>query len=391
MKITDIQTIIINAYRTNWTFVKVVCDDGSYGFGEASLGTREMAVKGAVEDLKRLVIGRNPTEIEKMVFEVMRDSYWKGGAVSLSALSAIEAAMWDITGKYFGTPVYNLLGGKMRDRVRMYANAWFSGAKTPDEFAEKAKIAVSKGVKALKWDPFGKAHLTLTRQEMFAAIDCVGAVREAVGRDVELLIECHGRFVPATAIEISKELAEFRPMFMEEPVEPNNLDMLVKVHEKSRAPIAAGERIYRIYEWAEVFDRGAVDYAQPDLCHCGGILETKKIASMAQAHGVMLSVHNPSGPVSNAAILNLAASTPNFLIHEIMINDVPYRSDLSDEEVVYEDGNILIGDRPGLGVTINEAEAAKYPYQPINLRHYTGKLTEIRPAGEAKYYFKGLV
>lgn len=390
MKICNLETIILNAYRTNWSFVKVTCDDGTIGWGEASLGTRELAVKGCVEDLKRLIVGRNPLEIEKMIFEVTRDSYWKGGPVFGSALSAIEMACWDIMGKHFSVPVYTFLGGKMRDRVRMYANAWFVGAKTPEEFAAKAKLAVSKGITALKWDPFGKAHLTLTREEFWRASEIVGAVREAVGPNVDLLIECHGRFVQNTAIEVSKELAQYHPMFMEEPVEPNELDMLVEVHKKSAVPIAAGERIYQIYDWYKTLKAGAIDYAQPDVCHCGGILETKKIAAFAQAAGIMLSIHNPSGPLANAAILNLAATIPNFFIHEIMMTDVPFRGQLSNEEVCYENGCILIGDKPGLGVEINESAAAEHPYEPINLRHYNGNLTNIRPAGKNCYYFKGI-
>ena len=185
-----------------------------------SLGTNENALEGMIADLKRLVVGRNPLEIEKFLFEVYRDIYWKGGAVLMSAISGIEIAMWDIAGKYFNTPVYNLLGGKMRDKVKMYANAWFIGARTPEEFAAKAKRTVDLGVKALKWDPFGAAHMTISREQLEKSVNIVGAVREAVGNKVDLLIECHGRFNPTTAIEISRELEQFKPMFMEEPFFP---------------------------------------------------------------------------------------------------------------------------------------------------------------------------
>ena len=390
MKITDIKVYIMDAYRTNWTFIKVETDEGLYGWGEASLGTQEMALKGCVEDLKRLIVGRNPLEIEKMRFEVYRDIYWKGGPVLMSAISGIEMAMWDITGKYFNTPVYNLFGGKMRDRVKMYANGWFSGSKTPENFAQKAKETVALGVKALKWDPFDKAHMTLTKEEMNKAVEIVGAVREAVGSEVELLIECHGRFNPYTAIEISRELAPFKPMFLEEPCPPDNVEAIAKVKRKSLVPIAAGERVYSIYGFDDLFTKDAVDIVQPDMFHTGGMMECKKIAGMAEAKHIPISFHNPSGPISNAAILQLAAATPNFLIHEIMINDGSFRKKITTEEVIYEDGCILINDKPGLGIDVNIEAVEERPYHPIYLRHYTGNLTEIRPKDDTIFYFKGI-
>lgn len=390
MKITDIKVYIMDAYRTNWTFIKVETDEGLYGWGEASLGTQEMALKGCVEDLKRLILGRDPLQIEKMRFEVYRDIYWKGGPVLMSAISGVEMAMWDIAGKYFNTPVYNLFGGKLRDRVKMYANGWFSGSKTPENFAAKAKETVALGVKALKWDPFGKAHMTLTKEEMHTAVEIVGSVREAVGDDVELLIECHGRFNPYTAIEISRELAPFKPMFLEEPCPPDNLEAIAKVKSKSLVPIAAGERVYTIYGFEDLFRKDAVDIAQPDMFHTGGMMECKKIAAMAEAKHIPISFHNPSGPISNAAILQLAAATPNFLIHEIMINDGSFRKAITNEEVVFEDGCILIGDKPGLGIDVNIDAVQERPYRPINLRHYTGDLTQIRPKDDTIFYFKGI-
>ena len=390
MKITDIKVYIMDAYRTNWTFIKVETDEGLYGWGEASLGTQEMALKGCVEDLKRLIVGRSPMEIEKMRFEVYRDIDWKGGPVLMSAISGVEMAMWDIVGKYFNTPVYNLFGGKMRDRVKMYANGWFSGSKTPENFAAKAKQTVALGVRALKWDPFGKAHMTLTKEEMHTAVESVAAVREAVGDDIELLIECHGRFNPYTAIEISRELAPFKPMLMEEPCPPDNIDAIAKVKAKSLVPISAGERVYGIYAFDDLFSKDAVDIVQPDMFHTGGMMECKKVAAMAEAKHIPVSFHNPSGPISNAAILQLAAATPNFLIHEIMINDGSFRKAITNEEVIFEDGCILINDKPGLGIDVNVEAVEARPYHPINLRHYTGNLTEIRPKDDTIFYFKGI-
>ena len=390
MKISDIKTYTLDAFRTNWTFIRVETDDGLYGWGEASLGTREHALEGCVEDMKRLVVGRNPLDIEKMWFEVYRDSYWKGGPVMMSALSGIDIALWDIAGKFYQTPVYRLLGGKMRDRVPMYANAWFIGAREPEDFARAAMKVKALGIKALKWDPFGKAHMTLTRTEMDHAAAVVGAVREAVGPDMELLIECHGRFNHYTAVEISRELAPMKPMLMEEPTVPDNLDSLKWVRDHAMVPIAAGERFYGKYHFGDVLRRDAIDIAQPDIFHTGGILESKKIAAMCEANHVPVSFHNPSGPISNAAILQLAACTPNFLIHEMMLTDGKFRKTLTNERVCYEDGCLLIGDAPGLGIDVNIEEAQKHPYQPRNLRHYTGTLTDIRKTGDAYYYFEGL-
>lgn len=390
MKITDIKIYTLDAFRTNWAFIKVETDEGLYGWGEASLGTNENALEGMVADLKRLVVGRNPLEIEKMCFEVYRDIYWKGGPVLMSAISGIEIALWDIAGKYFNTPTYSLLGGKMRDKVKMYANAWFVGARTPDEFAAKAKRTVDLGIKALKWDPFGASHMTISREQLHKSVDIIGAVREAVGENVDLLIECHGRFNPTTAIEISHEIEQFKPMFMEEPCVPDNIDSTAYVRAHSRVPVAAGERGYTKYAFQEMFSKDAVDYAQPDVFHTGGLMEGKKIAAMAEAKHIMVSYHNPSGPISNAAILQLAATVPNFCIHEIMLTDGSFRKKITNEEVHFEDGYIRIPDKPGLGIDVNVDEVLKRPYTPRNLRHYTGAVTDIRPKDDTIYYFEEL-
>ena len=390
MKISNVKIYTLDAYRTNWAFVKVETDEGLYGWGEASLGTNEMSLEGMINDLKRLVVGRNALEIEKLLFEVYRDIYWKGGPVLMSAISGIEIALWDIAGKYFNTPTYTFFGGKMRDKVKMYANGWFIRAREPEEFAAKAKQTVQLGVKALKWDPFGAAHMTISKEQMAKSMDIVGAVREAVGPDVELLIECHGRFNPSTAVEISRELAQYKVMFMEEPCPPDNIDSTAWVHDHAAVQVAAGERCYGKYHCEELLSKKAVDVMQPDVFHVGGMLEGKKVAAMAEAKHIPVSFHNPSGPISNAAILQLAATVPNFLIHEIMLTDGNFRKLITNEEVVYEDGYILIPDKPGLGIEVNEEEILKRPYKPRNLRHYTGTVTDIRPKGDCTYYFKGL-
>ena len=299
--------------------------------------------------------------------------------------------MWDITGKYFNVPVSHLLGGPVRDSIRMYANAWFSGAKKPEEFAQKAKEAVAKGITALKWDPFGKAYLTMTKQEFAESIDCIAAVRDAVGENIDLLIEGHGRFDVSTAIRLSHAMEPYHPMFFEEPVPPDNLDALAEVRARTNVPIAAGERVYSPYMMREFLEKNCADFVQMDVSHCGGVLAVKKMAAMAEVRYLCVAPHNPGGPVANAATLQLAGNLSNFFILEIMLTDVVWRKELTNEEVVYENGCIKIPQRPGLGIDINEEACEKHPYAPIQLRHYKGTLTDIRPEGAGTiYYFQGI-
>ena len=386
MKIKDIKVFAVDCFRTNWVFVKVYTDEGIDGVGEATLEYKEKALFGAIEHIREYLIGKNPFQIEKHWHSIYRDAYWRGGAVLMSALSAVETALWDILGKALNVPVYQLLGGKVNDEVRIYVNGWFSGAKTPDEFAKKASDAVKRGITAMKWDPFGKAYLEISNKELNTAVECVAKVREAVGNDVDLLIEGHGRFNIPTAVKIARELAPFRPMFFEEPVPPDNLDALKEVKDRSPIAIAAGERLYTRWDYKDMFDKMAADYIQPDISHAGGISELKKIAAEAESRYIPFAPHNPSGPVANAATLQLAASCPNFSILEIMYSDVDYRCDITNEQLVYHDGFMKIPDKAGLGIEINEKECLNHPYKPHTLRHYTGALTDIRPP-KTKFYF----
>ncbi|MBE6659739.1 MAG: galactonate dehydratase [Ruminococcaceae bacterium] len=386
MKVTDLKPFVVDCFRTNWVFVKVYTDEGIDGVGEATLEYKEAALLGAVQHIKEYLVGKNPLDIERHFHDIYRDAYWRGGAVLMSALSAVEMALWDILGKSLGVPVYQLLGGRANDKVRIYVNGWFSGAKTPAEFGAKAKAAMERGVTALKWDPFGKAYLTLSNAELDRAMECVAAVRDAVGNRVDLLIEGHGRFDVPTGIRIAKELEQFRPMWFEEPTPPDNLEALKAVRDKSPVPISAGERLYTLKDYKDLFEMRAADYIQPDISHAGGIMELKKIAAVADTYYIPFAPHNPSGPVANAATLQLAACCPNFNILEIMYSDVTWRADVTNEDLHYEDGYITIPDKPGLGIENNEEECLKHPYQVHTLRHYTGALTDIRPP-ETAFYF----
>lgn len=386
MKVTDIKVFNVDCFRTNWVFVKVYTDEGIDGVGEATLEYKEKALAGAVEHIKEYLVGKNPLTIEKHWHDIYRDAYWRGGPVLMSALSAVEMALWDILGKTLGVPVYQLLGGKVNDKVRIYVNGWFAGAKEPEEFGQKAAEAVKRGVTAMKWDPFGKSYMNISAADLDKALKCVAAVREAVGDGVDLLIEGHGRFNIPTGIKIAKELAPFKPMFFEEPVPPDSLEALKAVHDQSPVAISAGERLYTRWDYRRFFDSMPADYIQPDISHAGGIMELKKIAAEAECRYLPFAPHNPSGPVANAATLQLAANCPNFCILEIMYSDVVWRKEVTNEALHYEDGYMFISDKPGLGIEIHEEECLKHPYQPHTLRHYTGALTDIRPA-KSEFYF----
>lgn len=385
MKITEIKPILCHAYRTNWVFVKVLTNDGISGIGEATLEYREKTVCEAISELGRLFVGRDPHHIEALWHEAYRSTYFRGGPVYQSALSGVEMALWDIKGKALGVPVYQLLGGKVRDSVPCYANGWFAPAVTPDEFAQKATEAVAAGFAGLKWDPFGSAYMDLDKKSLHQALDNISAVQGAVGKDVDLLIEGHGRFNVATAVRIARALEPFDILWFEEPVPPDSYEALLEVKNRSRVPIAGGERLYSRWEASRFLELGCADYIQPDVSHCGGIGELKKIAAMAEARHRAVAPHNPSGPVANAASLQLAACVPNYFIHETMAVDVPWRGEICDEKVRFEKGRMAIPEAPGLGIELREEAIARHPYVAKDLRHYSGNLTDIRPKDATSY------
>ncbi|WP_028032012.1 mandelate racemase/muconate lactonizing enzyme family protein [Chelativorans sp. J32] len=386
MKISSLKTFVVDAYRANYVFVKLGTDDGIYGVGEGTLEMKELTVATAIERLGDYLIGKNPFQVDHHVEMMNRDSYWRSGPVLRSAVAAVEAAMLDIKGKALGVPVYELLGGAHRDRIRCYANGWFTGAKTADEFAQKAKVAVEAGFLGLKWDPFGSHYLTMSRAERLACIEIVEAVRSAVGPGIDLMIEGHGRFDVPTAIDVARDIAPFGITWFEEPIPPENIGAVAEVRSKSPVAIATGERYFDPGRFTELLDQGAADYIQPDISHVGGILEAKKIASIAQARYIPICPHNPIGPIANAMTLHLAASTGNFSWLETMFTDVPWRKEVVRESVSFKDGMMSIPTAPGLGVDIDEEACGKYPYKPYELRHYRGTLTNIRPEGAVAFY-----
>lgn len=386
MKVTAIKTFICNAFRTNFVFVKVETDSGLHGWGEATLEYKELTIQAAIHDLESYLIGKDPHNIEAFRHDCYRDAYWRGGPVLMSALAGVEMALWDIKGKALGVPCYQLLGGKVRDAVPIYVNGWFSPAKTPDEFAEKAKEVAAKRFLGCKWDPFGKAWQQISKHDLNSAMECIAKVAEVVGEDVQLLIEGHGRFDIPTAVKIGRRLEEFDIFWFEEPIPPDDKEGMKQVKDRVRISIAAGERLYNRYEYRQFFELGCSDYIQPDISHAGGLFEMRMLGAEAEAHHIGFCPHNPSGPVANAATLQLAACVPNFVMLEMMMTDVPYRAEICDEDLTIKAGKMVIPDRPGLGIDLNETELLKHPYIRTELRHYRGDLTNIRPVDAVPYY-----
>jgi galactonate dehydratase len=284
----------------------------------------------------------------------------------MSALSGLEIALWDILGQALGVPIYQLLGGPCQEHLRCYANGWFGDAQTPDELARRAVDAGDRGFTALKWNPFHGVHGQLSARQMREVATQVWAVRKAVGDDVDLLIECHGLLNPQSALYAARELAPCRIFWLEEPVSPESTRAMARVHRLSPIPIATGERLFTRFGFVDLLEREAADVIQPDVTHAGGILETRKIAAMAEAHFVSVAPHNSNSPVATAASLHVDACLPNFLIQELPTDDVPWRDEILLEPFEsVRDGALALPAQPGLGVRLNEKVVAAHPYQPV--------------------------
>ncbi len=367
MKITDIKPFIVTANNDNWVYVKVYTDEGITGVGECSLETREQTVAAAVLDLKKNVLGCDPMDTELLFYRTFRDEYWGACCVLTSALSALDMALWDIKGKALGVPVYQLLGGKFREKLRVYANRWFFGGDTPDKLARLAERTVKLGYTAMKWDPFYQAEYVITPSDMRGVVQQVKALRDAVGWDVDLLIEGHGRFAPYTALQIASELAPFKPYFFEEPTMPENFDACAQVRARSPIPVAAGERWSTKTDFREALKAGAVDIAQPDLRICGGITEGKKIAALCEAYQVPIAPHNVHGQIGTAASIHLACAVPNAVILEYSVDDQTLKESLFDHLYKPVGGYLHINDRPGLGIDFDETVALAHPFRNISM------------------------
>ena len=385
MKITAFKTFLVDAHRANYIFFKLYTDAGVEGLGEATVEWNEKAIVAALEEVGEFLIGQDPFATDFLIQTMHRNSYWRTGVVLRSALSGAEAALLDIKGKALGVPVYELLGGKHRDVVPCYGNGWFSGARTAEEFAEKAKQAVAMGFRGLKWDPFGSAYLEMDRPARNRAIEIVEAVRAAVGPDIDLMIEVHGRLNVPTAIAMARALAKFDPRWFEEPVPPESIDALADVRANSPIPIATGERYFEPERFMELIVKRAVDILQPDVGHVGGMLEAQKIAAMAHARFLPVAPHNPTGPVVNAMTLQFAATIPNFCILETISVDVPWRREIVRESLTFTNGAITIPNAPGLGLELDEEACLRHPYTRHPNRHFEADVTPIRPEGAVPF------
>jgi galactonate dehydratase len=371
MKIVNVTPMVLGTPWRNLTFVKVETDEGITGVGEARAWNRTQAVLGCLAESTPLyVLGHDPFNIEHLVQRMFREDFGRAGEVVMTGIAMLEIACWDIMGQALGQPVYRLLGGAVRDRIKAYANGWYTVERTPDEFAAAAKRAVARGYQALKFDPFGAGFYEIDRAEKLRVIGLVEAVRDAIGPDVEIMIEMHGRFNPVTAVEMARELAPFKPSWLEEPVPPENLAALKKVADATAAlgvPLATGERLHTFFEFRELFELQATDIIQPDITHFGGLLNTKKLAAWADTYYMLIAPHNVGGPVSTAAALHLAASTPNFKIQEHFNDfDEPYVKASAPGVPEVVDGYFPLPNGPGLGVKLDEAVIEANPRQQIH-------------------------
>jgi galactonate dehydratase len=364
MKISKLETFLTNSGLRNYLFIRLTTDTGLSGVGEASLEWQERTVETLIHEwVEERVLGVDPFDIEAAIGGMIRDQY-QGGSTVLTAISGVEIALWDLIGKACGQPVYKLLGGRAQERVLAYANGWYGGARAPDEYARLAKEVVARGYRGLKFDPFGTAWKQMTREEMDRSEALVAAVRGAVGDDIELLIEVHGRLSVDYAIEMGRRLEKYRPAFYEEPVTPNSLELLKQVKDSLPFPIAAGERLYVLEDFFRFTAMRAADILQPDLSHCGGLWVGKKIAAMAQAQDIRLSPHVSVGPVALAAAIQFDWSTPNFWIQEHFGEyDVPWRNDLVCGWNPVRQGEFLLPEKPGLGIELDTSVCVAHPYK----------------------------
>jgi galactonate dehydratase len=370
MKITDVETFVVGTDWRNLTIVRLHTDEGLTGLGEARMVNHTDALVGYLAEAgPRHVVGHDPFRIEELVKKLGRDDFSRAGEVLSSGMAVFETACWDIVGKALDQPVYNLLGGPVREKVKAYANGWYRVERTPEEFHAAARKVVERGYRALKLDPFGPGHYELERDEKLRAVALVEAVRDAIGPEPEIMLEMHGRFSPATAVEMAKMMEPFGLGWVEEPVPPVNLKALKKAAEgmPGGIPVATGERIHQRLEYREVFELQAADVIQPDISHIGGLLETKKLAAWADAYYVTLAPHNVGGQINTAAALHLAACTTNFKIQEYF-NDFadPWVRDTAPGLPEVVDGYFALPQGPGLGVELDEEVIAAHPKKNVH-------------------------
>lgn len=344
MKITKLESLFV---KPRWHFLKMHTDEGIVGLGEPILEGRARTVATAVKEFESYLIGKDPRDIERHWQVMYKGTFYRGGGVLTSAISGIEQAMWDITGKWYDTPVYKLLGGAVRDRIRVYAHAHGS---TTDECIVNAQEKVAQGFTAIKTGFPGKVRLLDTTAFLDACVEKIDRLRSAIPTTVDIAIDLHGRFSPAMSIRLAKLLEPYGILFIEEPCLPENVDAMVTIARSTSIPIATGERIFTRWGFREILQKQAAAIVQPDLCHCGGIFEAKKIAAMAEVNYAGFAPHNPLGPISLAAGLQVDACVPNFVCQEQLSLGEGYIT----EPFMVKDGYIDLPTKPGLGIELDE-------------------------------------
>ncbi|MDB6090047.1 MAG: dgoD 3 [Gammaproteobacteria bacterium] len=375
MKILDIQTFVCNARMRNWIFVKVLTDQpGLFGWGEATLEWHTRAVCGAIEDLKPLLLGEDPTRIEYLWQIMFRQHFWhSNGIVRATALSGIDIALWDILGKVAGMPCHKLWGGPVRDTVRLYCHlgggrmeAFYETAVgEAKRFAELAQGAVADGFSAFKCMAVPPTLPLEGRLPVKAAESCVHAMREAVGDNIDIMVDCHARPSPAMGLQFAKALEPYGLYFLEEPCWPEMPEALAHIANSVSTPIATGERLTGLDQFQRLFTLRGCSVAQPDITHCGGLSAARRVASLAEASRIALAPHNPQGPVSTAASIELGLAEPSYVICETVHEDVPWRGAVVKTafEVDRRTRTVRPGSAPGLGIELDEAEIARHPFE----------------------------
>ena len=365
MIITDLRITVVGAPWRELVFLELGTDTGLTGVSEVRMVNKTETLVACIGELApRYVVGADPFDVERLAWNVQRAEYGRAGEVTQSALAAFDVACWDLMGQSLGVPVWKLLGGKFRERVPAYANGWYQAEREAGAIARLARQVVARGYRALKLDPFGAASAELPQADRRRAEAIIAGVRDAVGPDVAILVEMHGRFTPATAARVAAMLEPYDPEWIEEPVPPENAAALQRMRASTRIPIATGERAHSIADIREFVERGAADIVQADLTHFGGFLPMKHLAGWADAHYLLLAPHNVCGPVGTMANVHFAVATPNYKVLE-HFNDFadPWVQDLVDRapRVSEDDGCFGLPDRPGLGVRLNHEACAAHP------------------------------
>jgi galactonate dehydratase len=375
MKITNVNTFLVEGLKYNWTLVKIETDAGICGWGEATNWPGSPLIEAACRHVGNYIIGQDARRIDFLWTKIYRDMSWLGQAGPLlSAISAVDIALWDIKGKALNAPVYELLGGAYRKKILLYANYWFTGGKySASDYARKAAETVARGFTALKFDPFAHVNYaygtdlsdtnSLSENQKQQAVDLVAAVAEAVGKGVALAIETHAFLNGPTAVEMARRLAElnFNCMWYEEPAPPEFPAAIADIRRRITLPVCVGERLHSRFMLLGVLEKQAADIIMPDITRCGGISEMRKMATLAETFHVPIAPHNPNGPISTIASAHTMATVPNFFRQEFMVNDVPWRDQCLSHPLPIEEGFFILPDRPGLGFEINEEELLKHP------------------------------